>query len=46
MAKHGAGTPAPKPAADNRRGTREMARTERITASQPQMERKPFENGG
>ena len=43
--KHGAGSASGKAAGDTRRDTRTTARTERITAAQPQMERKPFENG-
>lgn len=48
MAKtsHGAGSTSGKAAGDHRRDTRSTARTERVTAAQPQMERKPFENGG
>jgi hypothetical protein len=46
MGNHKPGSAAPKPAADTRRTTRATARTERTEAAQPQMERKPFENGG
>jgi hypothetical protein len=42
---HGAGSASGKAAGDNRRDTRATARTERTEAAQPQMERKPFENG-
>lgn len=44
--RHGAGSASGKAAGDNRRDTRSTARTERVTAALPQMERKPFENGG
>lgn len=44
--KHGAGSASGNAAGDNRRETRTTARTERVTAAQQQMERKPFENGG
>lgn len=46
MGAHKPGSPAGKAAGDTRRDTRTAAKTERVTAAQPQMERKPFENGG
>lgn len=45
MGKHGAGSASGKPAGDNRRDTRASAKTERVEAAKPEMERKPFENG-
>lgn len=44
--KHGAGSASGKAAGDTRRDTRTTARTARVEAAKPQMERKPFENGG
>ena len=46
MGIHKPGAGAPKPAADNRRDTKASAKTARIEARKPEMERKPFENGG
>ncbi len=48
MAKtnHGAGSASGKAAGDTRRTARTGAKTERTEAAKPQMERKPFENGG
>lgn len=42
---HGAGSASGKTAGDQRRDTRSAVKAERIEAAQPQMERKPFENG-
>lgn len=44
--KHGAGSASSKAAGDNRRDTRTSAKATRVEAAKPQMERKPFENGG
>lgn len=44
--KHGAGSASGKAAGDNRRDTRQDAKTQRTEAAKPQMSRKPFENGG
>lgn len=43
---HGAGSASGKAAGDNRRGTRQDAKATRTAAAKPQMDRKPFENGG
>jgi hypothetical protein len=46
MGNHKPGSASSKAAGDTRRDTRTTARTERTEAAKPQMERKPFENGG
>ena len=43
---HGAGSASGKSAGDTRRDTRTGNKTARVEAAKPQMNRKPFENGG
>lgn len=46
MSNHKPGRPATPKAAETRRDTRESGKATRVEAAKPQMERKPFENGG
>jgi hypothetical protein len=43
---HGAGSPKGKAAGDNRKITKAAVKAGRVEVRKPQMERKPFENGG
>lgn len=46
QSRHGAGSPSGKSAGDQRRDTRASGKESRVEARKPEMERKPFENGG
>lgn len=43
---HKPGRPAPAPASATRKDTRASGKATRVETLKPQMERKPFENGG
>lgn len=46
MGNHKPGRPTPAPASATRKDIRASGKEARVEARKPQMERKPFENGG